>query len=541
MIDISEFRKKFFIDYNTNQYDELIKLLKIGLDDIFSHAGKGPTYPTTNKLLLTEIINGTEVPIETKEPSEVMNELHHSFSGCQKAGHNKMYKNVLPEANIVGLVTTLLGNLYMPNGVTGEDAGSVINAELECASAVSRLAGYNPEESAGIFTFGGTGTNLYAMKLGLLKSTPEHVKEGRIQNTVVIGSAAAHYCHEVVCTWLGIGSDNFIQVKSNEDQTTNMDELKEKFEAALKSGKRIAAIMLSGGTTSNMGIDNVKDVYDFREKMIKKYNLDYIPHIHLDSVIGWAYLCFKYYDLEKNKFEFSETTCKQISKVLEKIETIKYADSFGVDFHKTGYVNYISSMIVIKNRKDIDALKKKKEKTTPLFHDDLAYNPGVFTLETTRSSANVLGTWISFKSIGIEGYQLLLGNAMEVGNYFRGLFNNEIKNGMYIINADYYGPDIFLGCTSNLNVSYDELINNDKLVDENNKYTAEFAKWLIKERAEGDNGYTISKSSAAIYNKNGKAIIGIRIYPLSPYITEQDMKELCERMMKDKDEFDRRR
>lgn len=540
MENIENLRKKFFIDYNINNYEELMRLLKIGLDSVFDNSGKGPTYTQSNKVALNQMINRTELPMKVIEPEETLKQIYKYFGGCQKAGHNRMYKNVLPEANMVGLITILLGNLYMPNGVTGEDAGNVLNSELECSSAISQMAGYDPNLSAGIFTFGGTGTNLYAIKLGLLKCNSDHSSKGNIENTVVIGSQAAHYCHEVACNWLGIGEENFIKAKSKQDQTTDLKDLEEKFENALKEDKKIATIMLSGGTTSNMGIDNVKEVYDFREKMIKKYKLNYVPHIHFDSVIGWAYLCFKYYELNENKYNFSKETCSQIKRILDKLETIKYADSFGVDFHKTGYVNYIASMIVIKNRNDLDALKKRKEKTTPLFHDDIAYNPGIYTLETSRAAANILASWLSLKSLGIEGYQLLLGNAMEVGNYFRKLFDNNIKNGIYVINSDYYGPDIFLGCTKKNN-EYEKLINEEEIVEENNKYTSEFAKWLIKNRAEGNDGYTVSKSSAAIYNNSGKAIIGIRIYPLSPYITTSDMKILYERIIKDKEEFDRER
>lgn len=540
MKELDEIRDKFFIDYQTNKYQKLLDYLEIGLKDVLENSGNGPTYPTRNRKTINEIIKETEIPKKTGEPKDILENIHTYFDGCQKAGHHKMYKNVLPQANIIGLITTLLGNLYMPNGVTGEDAGRVLDAELECSSALSELAGYDKEKTAGIFTFGGTGTNLYAIKLGLLKSSPEHIKNGKIENNIVIGSVSSHYCHEVACTWLGIGEENFIKISSNQDQTTNISELKIKTEKYIKEGKRIACIMLSGGTTSNMGIDDVKEVFEFRNDMVEKYKLDYIPHIHFDSVIGWAYLCFKYYDIEKNKYQFSKDTISQIKKILSRIENIKYADSFGVDFHKTGYVNYISSMIIIKNRKDIELLKKRKEKTTPLFHDDLAYNPGIYTLETTRSAANILATWISFKSIGIEGYQLLLGNAMEVGNYFRSLFEGKIKKGIYIINRDYYGPDIFLGYTEDKKENrYNELINNELKLKNNNKSTSEFAKWLIKNRAEGKNAYTVSKSSAAIYNKNGTPVIGIRIYPLSPYITKEDMNELYEMIMEDVESFGR--
>ena len=51
---------------------------------------------------------------------------------------------------------------------------------------------------------------------------------------------------------------------------------------------------------------------------------------------------------------------------------------------------------------------------------------------------------------------------MEVGNYFRKLFNNSIRNGIYVINSNYYGPDIFLGCTKE-NEEYEKFrIKQDK-------------------------------------------------------------------------------
>lgn len=49
---------------------------------------------------------------------------------------------------------------------------------------------------------------------------------------------------------------------------------------------------------------------------------------------------------------------------------------------------------------------------------------------------------------------------MEVGNYFRKLFNNSIRNGIYVINSNYYGPDIFLGCTKE-NDEYEKLIHEN--------------------------------------------------------------------------------
>jgi len=534
---LEEVKNKYFLNYEDNDFEKINELLISGLESVFAHAGKGPVYPITEKANINELINNSKVNENISDPKEIIKEIPKNLEGCQKAGHHSLYRNVLPQPNILGLVTNLIASIYMPNGVTGEDAGNAVNSELLCVGALSELANYDKAKAAGLFTFGGTGTNMYAVKIGLTKANCASGQKGNIVDTVVLGSGAAHYCHEVVTNWLGIGEDNFIKINTNLDQTTKIEELKNKFEEVVKNGKKVACIMLSGGTTSNMGIDDVKEIYDFREYIVKKYKLSYKPHIHFDSVIGWAYLMFRDYDIEKNELDFSQETCKQLQKILKKLVSIHYADSFGVDFHKTGYVNYVSSMFMVKDRQDLDLLKKKKEKTTPLFHDDLAYNPGFYTLETSRSAASMLATWLSFLAIGKNGYRALLGHALEMGNSFRRLFGNEINKGLYIINKDYYGPDIFIGCTFN-NIDYDKLINDDEILEKNNKLTGNFAKWLMENKSSGDKGYTISKSSAAIYNKNGKAVVGIRVYPLNPYITEKDIENLVEEILLGKEEYD---
>jgi glutamate/tyrosine decarboxylase-like PLP-dependent enzyme len=114
-------------------------------------------------------------------------------------------KNIVPPPSFVNLAALSAVSLFMPNGVTGEDAAETLSAELSCARAMARLAGYDPDRAGGLFTFGGTATNLYAIKVGISKAQPDHAERGIEPGIAVVGSWPAHYSQKSACAWLGIG------------------------------------------------------------------------------------------------------------------------------------------------------------------------------------------------------------------------------------------------------------------------------------------------------------------------------------------------
>lgn len=537
-------RNNFFVRPDGKNARIAHQMVEEAVSNVIQNQGSSATYPKTNGIpSLTEVISESTIPLEmSNKPSNILKSLNSIIQGSVKAGNPYMVKNLIPIPSIPALASYLAVSLYMPNGVTGEDAGQVLSAEIACAAALSKLAGYDPNKSAGVFTFGGTGTNLYAMKIALSKVLPEHGYKGiNNSNIVVIESAPAHYSHKTGANWLGIGQNNCIRVPSNPDQTTRLDELERISENLLRTGKIIACINIVGGTTSNLGIDDARKVYEIRRKLIKKYNLMYIPHIHMDTVLGWVFLNFKSYDFKNNPLIFSDAALTQIRKILVRIDTVKYADSFGVDFHKTGYVAYNSSMIIVKDKMDFMRLQRDMDIMTPLFQDDEAYNPGKFTLETSRSAANMLATWIALQTFGQEGYQVLLGHAIEMGIVFRREIEKNIDAGFYIANQENYGPDVFIRCYKkgmDPKTTYQREINNDKELDNNSDYISGFALWLHKNVTDKSNGFAVSRSSAAIYTNTGKPMVALRIYPLSPYISEDTAKELIRRLVKAKEEFD---
>jgi hypothetical protein len=251
---------------------------------------------------------------------------------------------------------------------------------------------------------------------------------------------------------------------------------------------------------------------------------------------------FKDYDFTLNPLEFSSRTIDKVKKILGKITTLKYADSFGVDFHKTGYVAYNSSLFMLKNKDEFKLIRREGDLMTPLFHDNSAYNPGTYTLETSRSAANILATWIALQTFGLEGYQTLLGHALEMSFIYRDEIQKYADEGVYVANQESYGPDVFIRCYPpgiDVEKTYVAEMNDNDILQKHTKYTTKFADWMEHEGyPRKDDGFAISRSSAAIYTYSGAPMVALRIYPLSPYIEEKHAKELINRLIIAKRKFD---
>ncbi len=540
-------RKKYFLDPDLSNIDEITALFTSAFIGLAEEYGDSPIYPTHTELpQLQEIIESSKLNERMfPDPDEKLETINKYIQGSVKAGHPFMVKNIIPTVSIPYLSAFSAASVLMPNAVTGEDAGQMLNYELAVVSEVSKLAGMDYELSGGVFTFGGTATNLYGLKIALSKVDPESQKKGISQPIVCIESTPSHYCHETAVNWLGIGTDNLIRVDSNLDQSTKMDELETAFRESVEKGKKIACISVLSGTTSNMGMDDIEQVAKLRDKLVNEYSLDYSPHIHSDAVLGWAYLVFLDYDLENNPLKFTQQTSEQIQKINSKLGTLKYADSFGIDFHKLGFMPYNSSVFIVKDREDMKLLRRNKDVMTPLFHNDKAYNPGKYTLETSRSAANVFASWFAMNMFGKEGYRVLLGHALEMGHIYRREINKRMSEGLHIANTEFFGPDVFIRCYPpgvDPVETYKEELANDEVLLKHSEYITDFANWLEEQGIPMESaGIAISRSSAAIYTNTGQPMIALRIYPLSPYIDEEHAVELVNRLVRYKKQYDQQR
>lgn len=351
------------------------------------------------------------LPAGSQSLEAVIGELLERFHGLPLEVHPRHQVNVNVQPSTVGLVGAMLPALFNPNLSSDGRGAGCSDAEREVTAMIAAQVGYDPRAASGLFTFGGTGTMLYGVKLGLENAVPGAMQRGVDRPVVVLASERAHHTCLTAAGWLGIGQRQVWSVPAGEDHALDVDRLREAAERARREGRRIAAIVATVGTTDAFGLDDVAAIARWRDEWVRDERLDYVPHLHADAVIGWAWSVFRDYDFAANPLEFDADTREALSEAARRVAGLRFTDSLGVDFHKTGFVPYVSSLLVVRERGQFERLLRDQATMPYLFHSG-DYHPGMYSLETTRSASGVLSALASLRLFGCSGLQVLLGHAV---------------------------------------------------------------------------------------------------------------------------------
>ncbi|VVB69248.1 L-aspartate decarboxylase [uncultured archaeon] len=341
------------------------------------------------------------------------------LNGMNIWAHPNSQVNVIPPSSIPSIMAFIGAAIYNPNIIWDEYSALFAQAEIEAISMVSNLVGYDPRQSGGIFTFGGTGTIFYGCKMGLEKALGGRGNvEGVREDLNIIASQSSHYSHLNVAAWLGIGTRNLVLIPTNQQSEISLSHLEEYLRRAFEEGTKVAAILATMGTTDAFGIDDLGAIVRLRDRLAVEYELEHPPHIHADSVIGWIWSVFRDYDFLDNPMGFRLRTLQALQDSIQRISTLAKADSFGIDFHKTGYAPYISSAFLVKDRKDLVLLSREPDRM-PYLYQFGQYHPGIYTMETSRSGAGALAALANMRLLGKQGYRTLIGHIVEMAELLR--------------------------------------------------------------------------------------------------------------------------
>ena len=352
--------------------------------------------------------------------------------------HPNAQINVIPPPTISSITAFMAAAIYNPNIITDEYAGRFSAAEIQSIAMLSDLVGYDPQQSGGLFTFGGTGTTLYGCKLGIEKILGGRgMQEGIREDFKIFSSDVSHYSRLNVAAWLGLGTKNLIAIPSTSNNEMSLSVLEESLRASFGRGEKVAAIIATLGTTDAFGIDDLAAIVHLRNELVDEYGLDYVPHIHADAVIGWAWSVFRDYDFDDNPLGFHARTLRSLTDSLARIESLQLADSIGIDLHKTGYAPYISSVILVKDRHSLALLSREPEQM-PYLYQVGHHHPGIYTLECSRSGAGALAALASMTLLGKQGYRVLIGHNVEMAEMLRERL--ERHGCIQVLNDCNYGP-----------------------------------------------------------------------------------------------------
>lgn len=454
------------------------------------------------------------------------------LSGMTVWGHPNAQTNVVPPTTIPSIVGNLLGAVYNPNMVGIEYSNRVGMAEQEVSRICASLIGYDPKQSVGLFTFGGTGTNFYGTKIGLEKACPNTLHKGIHERTVVIASETAHYCKLSVAAWLGIGMDNVILIPTTENNSMDVQQFEKTLRELLQAGVKVAAIVATMGTTDSFGIDPLAEMVEIRDRCVEEFKLEYRPHIHADSVIGWIWTVFNEYDFGANKLNFSIRTLRRLSDSARRIKQLHLADSVGIDFHKTGFTPYTSSLFILKERAELELINRSGE-SIPYIKQTEAYCPGIYTLEASRGGAAPLAALANLLLFGKEGYQVLLGHLVEMAEQLRESL--EVHPNITCVNTYNHGSvTLFRVYPEGVDAEstfYKEMRdpNAAESLEKNNELNRRVQALLYEEALQGK-GATLSLTENYRSSSYGKPIVAIKSYIMSPFCSPETVQAIPARV-----------
>lgn len=463
----------------------------------------------------------------------VTSDLVSYLQGMTIFGHPRSQQNVTPPPSIPSLIGVMLASLYNPNLGWDEYSRRVALAEVETIAIAADLVGYDPAQAGGVFTFGGTGTNLYGVKIGLEKAIPGAMQAGVGDGAVVFASDVSHYCRVNVAGWLGIGVKNLEVIPSGTDNAIDLKILADRARKVLQDGRKIAAFVATLGSTDAFGLDDLETIVRLRDDLVAEFGLPYRPQVHADAVIGWAWSAFKDYSWEGNPLGFRPRTIRALAGIDRKMRHLHLADSLGIDFHKTGFCPYIASLLLVKDRGDFGLLARAPDTMPYLYHSG-DYKPGFFTLETSRSGTGVLAALANMRMLGLQGWRTLLGHIVEMTQLLREHLDGH--EATTVLNRANFGPvtlfrvypDEIDTFTVQEREFHDPAFRDDLL--RHNEYNRRIATFIQQEAAAG-RGVVISMTECYRHTSYGEPIVALKSYVLSPFVDEDNVQVLVEKIL----------
>lgn len=471
---------------------------------------------------------------EAAQPLEaVIPQLVCVLDGMLITAHPRSQVNVIGSPSIASVIGSILPSMYNPNLCSDESGRGFSEAEVRVASIAARLVGYDPRAAGGVFTFGGTGTLLYGVKIGLEKALPGTFQTGVSRPAVILCSQQGHYACGSVAAWLGLGQEHVIRVPSLRDNSIDTAALEAAAREQLAAGTPIAAIVATLGTTDAFGIDDLTAIHALRERLVEEFKLPYRPHLHADAVIGWAWSVFNDYSFAENPLGFRGRAVRALAAAVSRIRHLALADSLGIDFHKTGFTPYISSLFLVRDRAEFGLTARHRESMPYLYHTG-QYHPGMFTLETSRSATGVMAALANLLLLGKEGLRTLIGHAVEMAEVLRELIISRPE--LSILNDQNYGPvTLFRAYPPGVDTfRVKERERTDpSYVSELRKHNELNRRVFQRVAAEALAGRGVAIGFTDNYrtSESGEPICALKSYVLSPFANEEQMHVVVEHVL----------
>jgi L-2,4-diaminobutyrate decarboxylase len=309
-----------------------------------------------------------------------------------------------------------VAHLHCPSLVVSQAAEVLINAtnqsmdswdqspsatviEIKLIEWLRAQVGY-PAGDAGVFTSGGTQSNLMGLMLARDAfyarqghSVQQDGITGDLRKIKVLCSENAHFSVQKNMALLGHGYQSVVQVKSDRFARMDVNDLQAKLAQADANGEQILAIVATAGTTDAGAIDPLREIAGIAAGR----NI----WVHVDAAWGGALLLSEKYR--------------------DYLDGLELVDSVTLDFHKQFFQTISCGAFLLKDERHYELMRYQAAYLNSEFDEEQGVpNLVSKSLQTTRRF-DALKLWMGLEALGQKQYAAIIDHgvtlAQEVAKY----------------------------------------------------------------------------------------------------------------------------
>lgn len=303
-----------------------------------------------------------------------------------------------------------VAHLHCPSLVVSQAAEVLINAtnqsmdswdqspsatiiEMKLIEWLRAQVGY-PAGDAGVFTSGGTQSNLMGLMLARDAyfarqghSVQQDGLTGDIRKIRVLCSENAHFSVQKNMALMGMGYQSVTRVKTDAFARMDVNDLAAKIAQAKANGEQIMAIVATAGTTDAGAIDPLSD--------IAKLAAEHQIWVHVDAAWGGALLL-------SEKYRDYLTGLEQV-------------DSITLDFHKQFFQTISCGAFLLKDARHYELMRYQAAYLNSEFDEEQGVpNLVSKSLQTTRRF-DALKLWMGLEALGQKQYAEIIDHGVTMG------------------------------------------------------------------------------------------------------------------------------
>ncbi|XP_039609846.1 glutamate decarboxylase 2 [Polypterus senegalus] len=375
---------------------EVVDILLPYIVKTFDRSTKVIDFRYPNELLQE---NNWELSDNPETLEDILLNCRTSLKYAIKTGHPRYFNQLSTGLDMVGLAADWLTSTANTNMFTYEIAPVFVLLEHVTLKKMREIIGWPDGKGDGIFSPGGSISNMYAMLVARYKMFPEVKEKGMsaVPRLIAFTSEHSHFSIKKGAAALGIGTDSVVLVKVDERGKMIPSDLERRIIEAKQKGYVPFFVSATAGTTVYGAFDPLIAIAD----VCRKYKI----WMHVDGAWGGSLVMSR-----KHRW---------------KLNGIDRANSVTWNPHKMMSVPLQCSALLIRE----EGLMQKCNQMHACYlfqqdkHYDLSYDTGDKALQCGRH-VDIFKLWLMWRAKGTIGFEAQIDKCLELSEYLY----NKIKN-----------------------------------------------------------------------------------------------------------------